>query len=123
LRLDLGQIKNALSMIPASALGSAFFDDVEAFRTIMEYLQYGEESLEGYKGDGTYLSTFTRNVTLRITLQGEKVEDKVFINVHRAGQHGYICKIGDEVPEVVRKEILQACRLSRRKVLESLALY
>lgn len=65
------------------------------------------------------MATFNRDFTLRITLQGEKIEDKVFINVHKAGQHRYICKIG-EVPEVVRKEILQACRLSRRKVLESL---
>ena len=117
MRLEPEKVKNALSAIPASVLGSTFFDDIEAFRSIMDYFHYGEETLEGYKGDNTYLVTFTRKVTLRITLQGEKMEDKVYINVHKAGQYGYICKIG-EVPEVVRKEILQACRLSRRKVLE-----
>jgi hypothetical protein len=100
-------------------LGSALFDDIEAFRSIMDFFHYGEVTLEGYMGDRTYLSTFTRNLTLRITLQGVKIEDKVFINVHRAGQYGYFCKMGDEILGAVRKEALQACSLSRRKVLES----
>jgi hypothetical protein len=120
LRLEPEKIKEVLGRIPDSALGSAFFDDIEAFRSIMEYFRYGEESLEGYKSDKTYLTTFYRAMTLRITIQGEKMEDQVFINLYRAGQYGYICGIGDEVPEAVRKEILQACRLSRRKVLDTL---
>lgn len=122
MRLDAERIKEAINMIPSSALGGVFFDDIEAFRSIMEYFKYREESLEGYRGDKTYLATFMRSVTLRITLQGEKVQDRVFINVHLSGRHGYYCNMGSEFTEAVRKEILQACRLSRSKVLESFEL-
>jgi hypothetical protein len=68
MKLDPNRIKEAISRIPSSALGSTFFDDIEAFRSIMEYFIYREESLEGYRDDKTYLATFTRSVTLRITL-------------------------------------------------------
>ena len=116
-KLDNEQIRNLLAVASLPASGSTFFEDVEAFRSIMEYFGYEEDALKGFSDDN-YLTTFSRNIIIRITPQGERIEDEVFVNIYRAGQRGFVCRTMSVVPEVVRKEILQACRLARRNVLE-----
>ena len=118
MRLDDEQIKNLLAVASFPASGSIFFEDMEAFRSVMEYFGYEEDALKGLRDDNTYLTTFKRNIIVRITPKGERVEDVTFVHVYRAGQHGFVCRTMSEVPEVVRREILQACRLARKNVLE-----
>lgn len=116
MRLDDEQIRNLLAVASFPASGSTFFEEIEAFRSVMEYFGYREGALKGFRDDNTYMTTFTRNIIVRITPQGERVEDEVFVNIYRAGQRGFVCRTTSEVPEAVRKEILQACRLARRNV-------
>jgi len=116
-RLDNEQIRNLLTVASLPASGSTFFEDVEAFRSIMEYFGYEDDALKGIR-DNNYMTTFSRNMIIRITPQGERIEDEVFVNIYRAGQRGFVCRTTSEVPEAVRVKILQACRLARRNVLE-----
>jgi len=120
MRLDNEQIRDLLAVASLPASGSTFFGDVEALRSIMEYFGYEEDTLKGFR-DNDYLTTISRNIIVRITLQGERIEDEVFVNIYRAGQRGFVYRTMSEVPEEVRKEILQACRLARRNVLEWLS--
>jgi len=118
MRLDGEQIRNLLAVASLPTSGGTFFEDMEAFISLMEYFGYKEDALKGFRDDNTYLTTFKRKIIVRITPQGERVEDEVFVNIYRAGQRGFVCRTMSVVPEVVRKEILQACRLARRNVLE-----
>ncbi len=45
----------------------------------MEYFGYEEDALKGIR-DINYLTTFSRNIIVRITPQGERIEDEVFVN-------------------------------------------
>jgi len=119
-RLDKEQIKNLLAVASIPTSGSTFFEDFEAFRSIMEFYGYEEDAIKGFR-DNDYLTTFSRNIIIRITPQGERIEDEVFVNIYRAGQRGFVCRTMSEVPKAVRKEILQACKLARRNVLEWLS--
>jgi len=47
-RLDDEQIRNLLAVASLPASGSTFFEDVEAFRSIMEYFGYEEGALKGF---------------------------------------------------------------------------
>jgi len=114
-RLDKEQIRNLLAVASLPASGSTFFEDVEAFRSIMEFFGYKEGALKGFS-DNNYLTTFSRNIIVRITPQGERMEDEVFVNIYRVGQRGFVCRTTSEVPEAVRKEIFQACRLANHTI-------
>jgi len=39
---------------------------MEAFRSIMEYFGYKEDALKGYQDDNNRLTTFSRNIIVRI---------------------------------------------------------